>query len=152
MSYSELLVALENIIIDKVATVPTARNKKVDASAPMEIGMAAKDDGESAREEGYQRIVDLALQAVCKGTGKGTWSFGKGQSWNEQGYQGGKGGNDGWKSPGQKGRGKKGSKGQEKGGKGEIRACWTCRKTGHIAAWFHKEGNNKLYSIDEYVH
>ena len=30
MSYSELLVALENIIIDKVATVPTARNRKID--------------------------------------------------------------------------------------------------------------------------
>ena len=41
MSYSELLVALEITIIDKVATVPTARNKKIDASAPMEIGMAA---------------------------------------------------------------------------------------------------------------
>ena len=44
MSYSELLVALENIIIDKVATVPTARNKEIDTSAPMEIGMAAKDE------------------------------------------------------------------------------------------------------------
>ena len=39
MSYSELLVALENIIIDKVATVPTASNRKIDTSAPMEIGM-----------------------------------------------------------------------------------------------------------------
>ena len=39
-------------------------------------------NGESLREEGDQRIVDLALQAVFKGTGKGKWSFGKGQSWN----------------------------------------------------------------------
>ena len=46
MSCSELLVALENIIVtDKVATVPTARNRKVDTSSPMEIGMAAKDHG-----------------------------------------------------------------------------------------------------------
>ena len=81
MSYNELLVALENIIIDKVATVPTARNKEIDTSAPMEIGMAAKDDGESVREEGDQRIVDPALQAVWKGTGKGKWSFGEGQMW-----------------------------------------------------------------------
>ena len=44
MSYSELLIALENIIIDKVATVPTARNRKTDTSAPMEIEMAAKED------------------------------------------------------------------------------------------------------------
>ena len=41
--------------------------------------MAAKDDGESAREEGDQIIVNLALQAVYKGTGTGKWSFGKGQ-------------------------------------------------------------------------
>ena len=111
------------------------RHNQIDASAPMEIGMAAKDDGERAREEGYQRIVDLALQAVYRGTGKGTWSFGKGQSWNEKGYQGGKVDNDGWKNPWQKSRVTKGSKGEEKGGKGETRACWTCRKTGHIAAW-----------------
>ena len=37
MSHSELLVALENIIIDKVASVPTARNKKIDTSFPMDI-------------------------------------------------------------------------------------------------------------------
>ena len=38
MSHSELLVALENFIIDKVATVPTARSRKTDTSAPMEMG------------------------------------------------------------------------------------------------------------------
>ena len=52
--------------------------------------MAAKDDGESVREEGDHRMVDLALQAVHRGTGKRKWSFGKGQSWNEKGYQGAK--------------------------------------------------------------
>ena len=69
MSYSELLVALDSIIIGKVATVPTARNRKIDTSAPMEIGVAAKDDGKSAREEGYQRIVDFTLEAVYTRTG-----------------------------------------------------------------------------------
>ena len=64
----------------------------------MEIGMAAKDDGQIAREEGDQRIVDLALQAVYRGTGKRTW-IGKG-------CQGGKYGR---KNPWQKGSGKKGS-------------------------------------------
>ena len=34
--YDELLIAKENII-DKVATVPTARSRKIDTSAPMEI-------------------------------------------------------------------------------------------------------------------
>ena len=43
MSYSDLLGALENII-DMVATVPTVRNKKIDTSAPMQIGMAAKKE------------------------------------------------------------------------------------------------------------
>ena len=61
MSYSELIVALENIIIDKVATVPAARIKKNDTSAPMEIGMAAREDGEGASclQRNWQRKVEL---------------------------------------------------------------------------------------------
>ena len=39
--------------------------------------MAAKDDGGTSREEGDQRIVDVALQAVYRGTGKGKLSFGR---------------------------------------------------------------------------
>ena len=146
MPYGELIIALENIIIDKVSTVPTARSRKHDTGAPMEIGMATKEDGENASQEGDQRIVDLALQAVYKGTGKGKWSFGKGQSWNEKGSKGSKGGG---KNSWQKGSGKKGGKGQEKGGKGETRTCWTCGKTGHIAAWCRKGSNINLYAIDE---
>ena len=38
--------------------------------------MVMKDDGEGSREEGDHRIVDLALQAVCKGTSSGSWSAG----------------------------------------------------------------------------
>ena len=63
-SDSELVVALENVIIDKVAMVPTARGRKHDTNAPMEIGMAAKEDGENASHEGDQRIIDLALQRL----------------------------------------------------------------------------------------
>ena len=44
----------------------------------------------------YQRIIDLFLQAVYKGTGKGKWGFGKGHNWNEKG---GKGGKDAGKNP-----------------------------------------------------
>ena len=91
-SYGEFLVALENILNDKVATVPTVRNRKIDTSATMETGMAAQGDGENLREEGDHRIVDLALQAVNKRSGKGKGSLGKGQS--AKGYQGGKGGKD----------------------------------------------------------
>ena len=75
---------MENIIIDKVSTVPTARNRKNDTSAPMDIGMAAKDVGEHLREEVGQLIVDLPLQAVYIETGRGQLSFGKGQSWHEK--------------------------------------------------------------------
>ena len=117
--------------MDSVTMVLTARGRKHDTSAPMEIGMAAKEDGENASQEGDRRIFDLALQAVFKGIGKGKWGFSKGQNWNEKG---GKGGKDGGKNSWQKGSGKKGGEGQEKGGKEETRTCWTCGKTGHIAA------------------
>ena len=116
-------------------TVPTLRSRKNETSVSMEIEMAAKEAGKNASQEGDQRIVDLALQAVYEGTGKGTWSFGKAQSWNEKG---GKGDKDGGKNSWQKGSGKKGSKGQEKGDKEGTRTCWTCGKTGHVAAWCKK--------------
>ena len=59
--------------------------------------MAAKEDGEGASQEVDQRIVDLALQAIDKGTGKGKWGFNKGQNWNEKGGKGGKdGGKNSW--------------------------------------------------------
>ena len=51
----------------KVATVPATRHTKIDTSAPIEIGMAMKDDSEDSREEGDQRLMDIALQAVYKG-------------------------------------------------------------------------------------
>ena len=63
--------------------------------------MAAKEDGENASQEGDQRIVDLALQAVYKGTGKGKCGFGKGQNWNEKGGKGSKdGGKNSWQKRG----------------------------------------------------
>ena len=110
MSYDELIIALENIIIDKVPTMHTTRSKKHDTSAPMEIGMATKEDGESTSQDEDQRIIDLALQAVYKGFGKGKWGFGKGQSWSAKDSKGGKGGG---KSSWQKGSGKKGRKGRD---------------------------------------
>ena len=66
MSYSELLVSLENIISDRVAAVPKARNKKHDTSAPMEIGMAAKEDGESASQEGETLLCRLSTKELAK--------------------------------------------------------------------------------------
>ena len=66
MSYDEITIACENVIIDEVVTLPTTRDRQIDTRVPMEIGMAARDDGEHVGEEGRQRIVDLALQAVYK--------------------------------------------------------------------------------------
>ena len=50
LTYDELLIALENII-DKVSTVQTSKQKKFDTRAPMEIGVAKKDDHDRSREE-----------------------------------------------------------------------------------------------------
>ena len=61
MSHSELIIALENIIVDKVSTIPSSKSRKNDTSAPMEIGMAAKEDGESVSQEGDQRIMDFCV-------------------------------------------------------------------------------------------
>ena len=41
--HSEIINALENIIVDKVSTVPSSKSRRNDTSAPMEIGMAAKE-------------------------------------------------------------------------------------------------------------
>ena len=66
VSYSEITIALENIIVDKVSTVPSSKNRRNDTSAPMEIGMAAKEDGESASQEGDQRIMENGDSAKVK--------------------------------------------------------------------------------------
>ena len=51
LPYEELLIALENIIIDKVTTHSALKVKNIDTSAPMEIGMAAGTDGQCTREQ-----------------------------------------------------------------------------------------------------
>ena len=82
LKFEEFLIALGDII-DKASTAPTIRQKKVDTSALLESGVAAKDDSESSREEGDQRIVDIALQAVTKGQAKAT-GCARGPSWITQ--------------------------------------------------------------------
>ena len=80
----ESLIALENIIIDKVTT-HSAKVKRIDTSAPVEIGMAAGTDGEETFEEGHGKASEIAVQAMYKGTGaKGGWSGGNGTSWSVQ--------------------------------------------------------------------
>ena len=89
--------------------------------------MAAKDDGESAREEGDQRIVDLALEAGYKGVGKGKWSLGKGLSLNEKGnHQVGEGDKE------RETHGKRAVAGKEAKGKRKM-AMETPEHVGHVA-------------------
>ena len=45
----------------------------------MEMEVVANCDNENLREETDQRMLDLALQAVYKETGKGKWEFAEGQ-------------------------------------------------------------------------
>ena len=85
--FRELLIELENIIIDKVTTHSISKVKKIDTSAPMQIGLAARTDGEEAFKKGYGKTFELAVQAVYQGTGgKGGWNGGKGPSWSVQIY------------------------------------------------------------------
>ena len=74
LPYEELHIAL-SIVIDKVSTHSAPKVKKIDTSAPMEIGMAEGADAEEAFEEGYGKTSELAVQAVYKVTGgKGGWN------------------------------------------------------------------------------
>ena len=73
LPYEELFIALENITIDKVTAHSTSKVKKIDTSAPMEIGMAAGTDGEEAFEEGYGKASELAVQASVQGNRSQRW-------------------------------------------------------------------------------
>ena len=137
-------LSFENVIFEKFTTVPTARNRKIDTSAPMEIGMAAKGDGEHVtRRRATNRGCRVA--GCLQRNRQRKMGFWKGSELERKRiprWQRCKSGREAW----QKGSVKKGSKGQEKGGKGETRACWTCGKTGHMLRGVERE---KLVAIDE---
>ena len=48
-------------------THSASKVKKIDTSAPMDIGMAAGTDGEEAFEEGYGKVSELAVQSSVQG-------------------------------------------------------------------------------------
>ena len=113
--------------------------------------MAAGTDGEEAFEEGYEKTSDLAVQAVCKGTGaKGGWRGGAGPTGVYGKYfNSGKsenGANRAGKGQWSKTGGKKGGKGQEKGGKSDTRLCKSCGKTGNCT---NESWNRSLNAVDE---
>ena len=57
LPYEELLIELDNIVIDEVATHSVSKVKKIDTSAPMEIGMA---------EKGSKKGTEKRLNLQCK--------------------------------------------------------------------------------------
>ena len=145
MPYSELIIALENIN-DKVSTVPSSKSRRHDTSAPMEIGMAAREDGENVSQEGDQRIMELALQAVYEGTGKGKWGFGKGQNWTREVWQS----RQGWrKEPLAERQWQERRQRARERRQGRNQNVLDVRNTEHIAAWCRKGGNKNLYATGE---
>ena len=65
---------------DKVTTHSASTVKKIDTSAPIEIGMAAGTDGEDASEDGYGKASELAVQAGYKGRVQKYFNSGKGEN------------------------------------------------------------------------
>ena len=66
LPHEELLIALENVIIDKFTRHSASKVKKTDTSAPMDICMAAGTDGEEAFEEGYGKHLILQCKQCTK--------------------------------------------------------------------------------------
>ena len=66
LPHEELLIALENVIIDKVTRHSASKVKKIDTSAPMDIGMAAGTDGEEAFEEGDGKHLILQCKQCTR--------------------------------------------------------------------------------------
>ena len=134
MSDSEIIIALENIIVDKVST--TGGMTRV---LQWRLGWQQKKTEKVRAKKEIREPWILPCRPFTKEQVRENWDSAKVKI-------GGKGGTDGGKNSWQKGSGKKGGKGQEKGGKGDSRTCWTCGKTGHIAAWCRK-GVNKNYTL-----
>ena len=67
-SYDELITAVEITILDQVMPTPILKPRKTD-TAPIDIGIAAKDDMSEAKSDEDQGITDTAAQAVQKGAG-----------------------------------------------------------------------------------
>ena len=125
MSYSELLIAVKTSSLTRKRQSRQRETGRLTRVFRWKHGMAEKDGGESAREEGDQRIVDFALQAGYKGTGKGKWSLGLGLSLNEKGYQGGEGDKE-WKRM---------AKGQWQERKRRARERWQWRHQSMLDVW-----------------
>ena len=84
LPYEELLIALENMITDKVTIHSVSKLKKIDTNAPMEIGVAA---GTDRSKKGTEKHLNLQCRQCFKGTGaKGGWNGGEVSSWSEQKY------------------------------------------------------------------
>ena len=119
------LIALENIIIHKVTTHSVLKVKKIDTSAPMEIGMAAGIDGE---DEGTGKHPNLQCKQVDGMEERVPVGVHRNTSTAER-VNNGRVVLESDRGPGPE-AGKE-EKGKEK--VGDFRDCSSCGKTGHIA-------------------
>ena len=88
--------------------------------------------------------MDLALQSVYKRTGNGTLSCGKGQSWNEKEYQGGKCGKDANQVETEPM-----AEGQLQERNQRVRERWQGRKRSMLDVWTHCSVMLNVYATDE---
>ena len=121
MPYGKIIIALKNIIVDKASTVQSSKSRRNDTSAPMDIGMAAKEDCKNVSQN---RRPEESWISRCKLStrepAKGKCGFGKGQNWNEKG---------GKESPERVGRVARQDTLQLGAGMEEIRICTPQMKT-----------------------
>ena len=94
MSYSELLVAPENIIIDKVATVPTVRSGKADTSTPMEKEWLRKMTVKAREKQEIKETWTSHCKLFTKGLAKENGVLERVRAGTERGSIDGKGGKD----------------------------------------------------------
>ena len=66
LPYEELLISLENMILDMVTTHSASKVKKIDTSAPLEIGMAAGTDGDKHSKKGTEKPLNSQRKQCAK--------------------------------------------------------------------------------------
>ena len=144
-----------NIIIDKVTTHSVFNGEEIDTSAPMEIGMAAGADGEEAFEEGYGKHLNLQCKQCTReqeakvdgteerdpvGAYRSTSTAAKVKKERIVLER----------DSGPRLEARKEERGKRKVAKVTLRVCWSCGKTGHIAANCAKGSwNRSLNAVEE---
>ena len=111
----DVITTLENIILDKVMTMPIAKPKRIDTSRPMDTGMETEDINEAKSDE-EQRIAEIAVQSMYKAAGHKCTSKSRQWNWSTNENQFGKSHKDHHGEGGvEEGRRTGGKRGEERG-------------------------------------